>query len=460
MLKKNLTWKEFGLPVDPFPQVLRPIQFGGIGCQDPLAFGCYDPNAMILGKPMADHLPFCGAAWHGKENPLADMFGMGTALPLLPGAAGESFENYELRLRAFFYMLYLLGIEYWAWHDFDLVPKGKDLREFHCNIDRMVPVILELQGLSGIRCGWTTQNLFSFPVYCEGAAAGRFVGAFALAWAQTKKMLEVGKQIGARNHVFWGGREGCNKVLTTMIGKEKEHLAKFLHLAVNYAKKIGFEAQFLVEPKPKEPATRQYDASAEVVLGFLREFDLLDDIKLNLEVNHATLAGLAMFYECMVAAGVGKLGGVDVNMGTPGNEWDTDEFLSDPLVAFGIMYAVIKVGGLGTGVLNFDAKRRRGSFEPIDHIHAHILGMDTMAWGLRTAAVVISDGKLERAIKEQYATWGAGLGLLIEGNPDPEALAAAGCEVSFGAVVGQSAHYEAIDSLVNRAMMRAIREAS
>ena len=460
-LTGGLTWQDFSLPADPFPEISKPITFGGIACNNPLAFSCYDPSAMILGKKMSEQLPFCGAAWHGKENPLSDMFGSGTALPMLPGSQGEEFSSYELRLRVFFYMLYILGIEYWACHDYDLVPKGDDLTEFHHNIDRMVPIILELQEISGIQCGWTTQNLFSFPAYCEGAATSPFASVFALAWAQAKKMLEVGKQIGALNHVFWGGREGYNQLLTTMLGYEKMHLAKFLKMAVEYAASIGFEAQFLIEPKPVEPTTHQYDATAEVVIGFLREHGLLDNFKLNLEVNHATLAGLTMFHECMVAAGAGMLGGIDVNEGTFGNGWDTDEFLGDPLVAFGIAYAMIKAKGLDTGVLNFDAKRRRGSFAPIDHIHAHILAMDTMALGFRTAAVVAEDGDLETAIFSRMATWKTNeVSKFIDQKEINHAaqleIARIGYATPFGVTAEMSSHHEAARSLVLRAMMRAV----
>jgi xylose isomerase len=458
VLSKNLTWVDFGLPADPFPEISEPVKFGGIGCKDPLFFSCYNPDEVVYGKQMREHLPFCGAAWHGKENTLTDQFGMATSLPILPGTEGEEFPAYELRFRAFLYMLYLLGIEYWAWHDFDMVPKGENLKEFHANIDRMVPLILELQKLTGIKCGWTTQNLFSFPAYCEGAATSPFVGSFALAWAQTKKMLEVGKKIGARNHVFWGGREGYNQLLLTLLGKEKANLARFLRMAVEYAKKIGFTAQFLIEPKPMEPTTRQYDASAEIVVGFLREFGLLTFFKLNLETNHALLAQLTMLHECLVATTVNMLGGIDANDGTFGNGWDTDEFSANVMTAFGIMYAILKAGGLGTGVINFDAHRRRGSFAPIDHIHAHILGIDTMAWGLRTAAVVLEDGDLERAIQARYGTWRSELGVKIEtGKATPEEIAAAGYSVPFGIVAEQSSHHEAIQSLVLRAMMRAVR---
>jgi xylose isomerase len=450
-----LTWTQFGLSANPFPEVTGAIQFGGMGCADPLSFGCYNPDEVIMGKTMAEYLPFCGCAWHGKENPLNDMFGSGTALPLLPESVGESFEAYEVRLRAFFYMLYLLGIRYWAWHDFDLVPKGDNLREFHDNIDKMLPVILELQELTGIQCGWTTQNLFSFEAYCEGAATSPWAESYSMAVAQTKKMLEVGKAIGAKNHVFWGGREGYNQLLTTMMGEEQDRLAQFLTGAVNYACGIGFTAQFLIEPKPAEPSAHQYDASASVVMNFLQMHGLEDHFKINLETNHATLAGLTMFHECMVATNADMLGGIDVNEGTPGNGWDTDEFLSDPWVAFGIMYAILTSSqGLGSGVLNFDAKRRRGSFAPIDHILAHILGMDIMAWGLRTAAIVIEEGKLRDLIDGRYRSWSSELADVIAGN-DWDEIAEAGYSTPFGVLESRSAHHEMAKSIVLRAMMRA-----
>ena len=453
--ERGLTWKSFGLPVDPFPEVSGQIEFGGIGCENPLAFACYNPEMMIMGKEMREHLPFCGAAWHGKENQLNDMFGSGTSLPILPNAGGESFESYEIRLRAFFYMLYLLRIEFWAWHDYDLVPKGDNLTEFHSNIDKMVPVILELQKTSGVKCGWTTQNLFSFPIYCEGAATSPFGSAFVLAAAQTKKMLEVGKIIGACNHVFWGGREGYNQLLTTVMNEERRHMATFLHMAVDYAEEIGFEAQFLIEPKPMEPTAHQYDANAEICLGFLREFGLIDYFKLNLEVNHAELAGLPMLHECIVAVAAGKLGGIDANEGTFGNGWDTDEFIGDPLKAFGIMYAVLRAGGLDKGVINFDAKRRRGSFAPIDHFYAHILGMDTMAIGLRTAALVIQEKLLSHEIISRYSRSGD----RVIGNDEPDfiKLAVKGYKVPYGVTAEKSSHHEKIRSIVLRAMIRATR---
>ncbi|MCX6722840.1 MAG: xylose isomerase, partial [Candidatus Staskawiczbacteria bacterium] len=234
-------------------------------------------------------------------------------------------------------------------------------------------------------------------------------------------------------------------------------LAQFLHMAVQLKKKLGYTAQLLIEPKPEEPTTHQYDASAAIVIGFLREFNLLMHYKLNLETNHATLAWLTMFHECMLAGEAGMLGGIDVNEGTFGNGWDTDRFLGDPMVAF----KMLKYGGLGTGVFNFDAHRMRGSFAPIDHIHGHILGMDTMAWGLRTAAVVMEDGRLDGMVLARYDSWRSDVGRMIEvGKPDLKAIARIGYETPFGVTATQSAHHEAIRSVVLRAAMQAIRAAA
>jgi xylose isomerase len=453
-LSQRLCYGDFGLRDNPFSEVSCPIRFEGIGNRNPLAFACYNPDAIVQEKPMAQHLPIAGARWH-FNNPLADMFGPGTAIaPWDDGS--DSMENAERKLRAFFYMLYLLDIKYWCWHDCDLVPLGRSLAEFHDNIDVILPTVEELQRLTGIKCGWTTQNLFSHPIFREGAATGG-LDSYAVGFAQTKKMLEVGKRLNALNHVFWGGREGYNHLLATLLGEEQKHLALFLRMAVDYAEKIGFKGQFLIEPKPCEPSAYQYDHSASVVIGFLRAHGLLHHFRLNIETNHATLANLSMFHELMVAMENHMLGGVDVNEGTFGNGWDTDRFLGDPMVAFEIMFPVLLSGGLGSGVFNFDAHRYRSSFAPIDLIHAHILGMDSLAWGLRTAAVVIADGELQEKVNARYASWGSGLGAKIEGgNATAEEVATYGHSVLLKLRVEQSSHHEELRSIVLRAMMRAV----
>jgi len=454
----QLSWKDFGLAADPFPELSGPVPYGGIGSKNPLAFGCYNAGETVYGKTMAEHLPFAGAKWH-FDNPLADMFGPGTSIaPWDDGT--DSMENAERKYRAFFYALYLLGIRFWCWHDWDGVPHGNSLQEFHDNIDRILPTMEALQKLSGIQCGWTTQNLFSLQLYREGASTANEVSVYAHAWAQTKKMLEVGKRLGARNHVFWGGREGYNHLLATMLGLEQKHLAGFLKMSVDYAKKIGFTGQFLIEPKPCEPSTFQYDHSALVVIGFLVRNGLDKSFKLNVETNHAQLANFTMLHELTVAQENGMLGGIDVNEGTYGNGWDTDRFLGDPMIGFEIMHPVLKAGGLGTGVFNFDAHRYRASFAPIDLIHAHILGMDAVSWGLRTAAVVAEDGLLEAAVAKRYESWKSDLGKKIEaGTASFEEIAAAGYKTPWQLTPAQSSHHEALRSIVLRAMMEAARKA-
>jgi xylose isomerase len=455
-LKKGLTYKDFGLTENPFAEVSQPIAFGGIGNKNPLSFGCYNATEVLHGKTMEEHLPFAGAKWH-FDNPLADIFGPGTALaPWDDGS--DSMENAERKYRVFFYALYLLGIRHWCWHDWDGVPHGTNLKEFHDNIDRILPTMEKLQQLTGIQCGWTTQNLFSLQIYREGAATANQASVYAHAWAQTKKMLEVGKRLGAKNHVFWGGREGYNHLLATMLALEGKHLATFLHMAVDYAKKIGFTGQFLIEPKPCEPSTFQYDQTSLVVIGFLFRNGLEKNFKLNIETNHAQLANITMLHELTVAQQFGLLGGIDVNEGTYGNGWDTDRFLGDPVIAFEIMHPVLKAGGLGSGVFNFDAKRYRASFAPIDLLHAHILGMDSIAWGLRTAVVVAEDGDLDKAVQARYESWKSGLGQKIEaGSLSFEDLAAEGYKMPWKLTPEQSSHHEALRSIVLRAMMRAVR---
>ncbi|HLD33050.1 MAG TPA: xylose isomerase [Candidatus Peribacteraceae bacterium] len=450
-----LTFRDFGLKEDPFPFLKRqPITFQGIGCKEPFAFSCYNPGEKILGKPMYKHLPMAMAYWHTMRGLLADMFGPGTAVR--PWEGPDTMENAENRLRVAFYFMWMQGIEFWCFHDTDIVPYGKDLKEFHANIDRIVPLILELQKLTGIRCGWVTQNLFSHPMYCKGAATGTHPIVWAHAFAQTRKMLEVGKKIGARNHVFWGGREGYNELLLLLLGLEQKNLARFLQMAVQYKKQIGATVQFLIEPKPKEPTVSQYDMCMMVVYGFLRRWGLASHFKGNIEVNHAQLVDLPMEHELTVAADLGMLGGIDGNQGTFGNGWDTDDFLADPMIALRIMIVVLKNGGLGRGVINWDAKPRRESFMPEDLFRTHTAGMDTLAYGLRAAALLQQEGKLEAAIAERYAPWLSNLGRgIAEGSMAPDAIceAAYAHEPKLGTDI-PSSHIESHRYLLVSAMQR------
>ncbi|MFN8390188.1 MAG: xylose isomerase [Bdellovibrionota bacterium] len=468
MAKRKLSFRDFGLTTDPFPGVNGRLTFQGSKLKGPLGFQFYNADAQLLGKSLGQHLPFAGALWHFR-NPLGDIFSdMGTAIrPWDDGTA--SFENAERCLRVFFYMLHILGIPYWCWHDFDLVPRGRSLEEFHGNIDKMLPVIKELGDLTGIKVGWTTQNLFSQPRYTEGAATSPDVDVFAQAWAQTKKMLDVNQwfqqnDLGANNHVFWGGREGYRQLLSTQLEQESDQIATFFWTAVRYCEKIGLKVQFLIEPKPKEPSVHQYDHSVEVAIAFLRKYGLQDHFKFNVETNHAQLAGLTVEHECTVAASQGLLGGVDVNEGTFGVGWDTDRFLGDPLIALEIMLPVLKYqGDIGTGVYNFDAKCDRGSFDPLDLIYAHLLGMETMALGTALAAALIDNGTLETAVKRRYQNWEGPLGQgILAGLNDPskidfDQLAAHGMKQGWALTPAMSAHHELNRLTVIRTLPTALK---
>jgi xylose isomerase len=291
-----------------------------------------------------------------------------------------------------------------------VAPEGKDLRKTNRNLDVMVKVLKEEQQRTGIRLLWGTANLFSHPRYVHGAATSCNADVFAFAAAQVKKALEVTHQLGGAGYVFWGGREGYSTLLNTDLKREQEHLATFLHMAVDYKKAIGFKGQFYIEPKPKEPTKHQYDSEAAACLNFLREFDLLDDFKLNIETNHATLAGHTMLHELTVAAAAGRLGSIDANRGDELLGWDTDQFPTDIYLATQIMLVVLGMGGFKTGGLNFDAKVRRESFQPVDLFHAHIGGMDALARGLKIAAAIRKDGRLAKFVKDRYASWDDGIG--------------------------------------------------
>lgn len=457
-----LTFRDFGLAEDPFPFLMgQPVRFKGIGCDDPLAFGCYNPGELILGGPMQDHLPMAMACWHTIRGDGRDIFGSGTAVRPWEGSP-DSMGVAITRLRVGFYFMWLMGLKYWCFHDTDLVPYGENLAEFRANIDAIVPEILILQHLTGIRCGWVTQNVFSMDIFCKGAATGAEPIVWAHAFAQFKKMAEVGKLIGARNHVFWGGREGYNLLLVTNMYLEGRNLALFLGMAHHYAESIGYDAQFLIEPKPKEPTVHQYDMCAMVVYGFLCRYDLQRIFKLNIEVNHAQLALLSSTHELVVASSLHMLGGVDANQGTFGLGWDTDEFLSDPVIATEMMWVILKNGGLGQGVINWDAKVRRESFMPEDLVRGHILGMDTIALGLRAAALLIQEGQLNRATTDRYDGWNDYLGKgIIKETMSPREIEAVALSVQpkLGVHIS-SGHLESAISIVNRALMRCCQNAA
>jgi xylose isomerase len=395
-----------------FPEINR-IRFEGSDSKNPLAFHHYNADEKVGNKTMRDHLRFSVVYWHTFRGTGADPFGPGCAVrPWEDGT--DSVENAKNRVRVAFEFMEKLGNPFYAFHDRDVAPEGANLADTNRNLDAVVKVLKEEQQRTGIKLLWGTANLFSNRRYMHGAATSPNADAFAFAAAQVKKALDVTKELGGQGYTFWGGREGYHNLWNTNMKRELEHLAKFLHMAVDYAKEIGFTGQFYIEPKPKEPTKHQYDADAAACANFLREYDLIDHLKLNLETNHATLAGHSMQHEMEVAGSSGILGSIDANTGDMLLGWDTDQFPTDIYLTTQCMYTLLKYGGFTTGGVNFDAKVRRESFEPVDLFHAHIGGMDAFARGLKIAHKMLSDGKLEELLRERYASWDSGLGKEID----------------------------------------------
>jgi xylose isomerase len=320
----------------------------------------------------------------------------------------------ETRVRVAFEFLEKLGAPFYAFHDRDVAPEGKNLAETNKNLDTIAKVLKEEQQRTGVKLLWGTACLFAHPRFMHGAATSPNADVFAYAGAQVKKAIEVTHLLGGEGYVFWGGREGYTTLLNTNLKREMDHLGRFLHLAVDHKKALGFKGQFYIEPKPKEPTKHQYDSDAAACLNFLREYDLLNDFKLNLETNHATLAGHTMQHEMEVAIAANALGSIDANTGDVLLGWDTDQFPTDIYLTTQIMLCILGMGGFTTGGTNFDAKVRRESFEPVDLFHAHIGGMDAFARGLKIASAIRKDGRLANFVKQRYSSWDSGVGAQIE----------------------------------------------
>jgi xylose isomerase len=395
-----------------FPNIPK-IQFEGPKSKNPLAFKHYNPDELVEGKTMRDHLRFSVVYWHTFRGRGADVFGAGTMIrPWDDGS--ETLRNAQKRVRVAFEFIEKLGAPFYAFHDRDVAPEGKNLVETNRNLDAIVKVLEQEQKRTGVQLLWGTASLFTHPRYVHGAATSCNAEVFAFAAAQVKKAMEVTHQLGGQGYVFWGGREGYTTLLNTDMKRELDHLARFLHMAVDYKKKIGFKGQFYIEPKPKEPTKHQYDSDAAACLNFLREYGLKDHLKLNLETNHATLAGHTMQHELEVAIAAGALGSIDANTGDYLLGWDTDQFPTDIYLTTQCMLPILKSGGFTTGGVNFDAKVRRESFEPVDLFYAHIAGMDTFARGLKVAAAIRKDGRLEEFVRQRYSSWDHGIGAKIE----------------------------------------------
>ena len=388
------------------------IRYEGPDSKNPLAFKQYDPEEQVGKKTMAEHLRFSVVFWHTFKGTGADPFG-GPVYDRPWDEASDPMQRAEDTMRAAFEMFTKLGAPFYAWHDRDIAPEADTLAETNERLDRIGALAKQLQGDTGVRLLWGTSNMFSHPRFTHGAATNPDAHVFAYAAAQVKKAMELTRELGGANYVFWGGREGYSSLLNTDMAREQDNMARFLGMAADYKKEIGFRGTLLVEPKPKEPTKHQYDYDAATVLGFLRKYGLQDRFKLNLEANHATLAGHTFEHDLTVAAADRMLGSIDANRGDLLLGWDTDQFPTDLYGTTYAMMVILKYGGIRPGGINFDAKVRRGSFDPVDLFHAHIGGMDSFARGLKIAHRIIEDGVVGDFIKERYKSYRSGIGWKI-----------------------------------------------
>jgi xylose isomerase len=430
-----------------FPSIPR-IPYEGPETDNPLAFRWYDPNRLIRGKTMAEQLRFSMAFWHSMTGTGSDPFGSATMLRPWDGVA-DPMEASRLRMRGAFEFTEKLSIPFFCFHDRDIAPEGATLRETNARLDQIVELAKSLMKGSPTRLLWGTANLFSNPRFMHGAATSPDPRVFAYAAAQVKKALEVTKELGGQNYVFWGGREGYETLLNTDMKLELDNLARFLRMAVDYAASIGFKGQFLIEPKPKEPTKHQYDSDAAACHGFLLEYGLLPHFKLNIETNHATLAGHSMQHELRFARDRGILGSVDANQGDELLGWDTDQFPTNLYTTTLVMYEILKNGGLGTGGLNFDAKPRRGSHRPEDLAIAHVAGMDSFARGLLAADAIVTRSAFDAPLAERYSGWRQGLGASIaSGKEDLRSLEAKALDMAVFDLA--SGGQERLEALLNK----------
>ena len=395
-----------------FPEV-KEIKFEGPDTKNPLAFRHYNPTEQVMGKTMEQHLRFAVCYWHTFKGGGNDPFGGPTFIRNY-NQGDDEMQVAHQTLEAAFEFFSKLGVKFWTFHDRDIAPEADTLSETNKRLDEIAKRAAQLQKDHGMQLLWGTANLFSNRRYLAGASTNPSPDIFAYAAAQVKKALEITKMLKGQGYVFWGGREGYETLLNTDMGRELDHLGAFLHMAVDYKKKIKFNGQFYIEPKPKEPTKHQYDFDAQSCHAFLQKYDLMNDFMLNLETNHATLAGHTIMHELEYAVANRILGSVDANRGDLLLGWDTDQFPTDIYDTTLMMYSILKGGGFKTGGLNFDAKIRRQSIDPVDLFHAHIGGMDAFARGLKIAARLKKEKALEQFVKDRYKGWNRGIGKDIE----------------------------------------------
>ncbi|MBW2293084.1 MAG: xylose isomerase [Deltaproteobacteria bacterium] len=399
-----------------FPEVDR-IRYEGPESGNDLAFRHYDRDREIRGERMEDLLRFAVCYWHGFCWPGSDVFGAGTFdRPWLTDTR-DAMTQAEHKTDVAFEFFSKLGVPFYCFHDRDVAPEAETFRESCDRLDRIAERMATRMQETGVRLLWGTANLFGHPRYAAGAATNPDPEVFAFAGAQVKHCLDVTQRLGGENYVLWGGREGYETLLNTDVRREMEQLGRFMQLVVEHKHRIGFEGTILIEPKPHEPTKHQYDRDVVHILAFLQRFGLEDEIKVNIEVNHATLAGHSFQHELATAAAYGILGSVDANRGDPQNGWDTDQFPNSVEEMTLALYEILRAGGLGTGGINFDAKLRRQSMDPLDLFYAHIGGMDTVARGLVAATHLLDEGKLQEAVDHRYAGWSDEFGRqILEGK--------------------------------------------
>ena len=427
-----------------FPGIGK-IQFEGKESKNPMAFRYYDADKVVLGKTMAEWLKFSMAWWHTLCAEGADQFGGGTKTFPWNGAACP-IQVAKDKVDAGFEFMQKIGIEYYCFHDVDLVDEGANVEEYEANLKEIVAYLKEKQAETGIKLLWGTANVFGHKRYMNGAATNPDFDVVARAAVQIKNAIDATIELGGTNYVFWGGREGYMSLLNTDQKREKEHLAMMLTLARDYARSKGFTGTFLIEPKPMEPTKHQYDVDTETVIGFLKAHGLDKDFKVNIEVNHATLAGHTFEHELACAVDAGMLGSIDANRGDYQNGWDTDQFPIDAFDLTQAMMQIIRNGGLGNGGTNFDAKTRRNSTDLEDIFIAHIAAMDAMARALENAAALLEESPIQKMVAERYASFDEGLGKKFEnGELTLEDVYAYGKEVNEPKQTsGKQELYEAI----------------
>ena len=426
------------------------IKYEGKASANPLSFKYYNPDEVIAGKTMREHLKFAMSYWHTMCAEGSDMFGVGTADKSY--GATDVMEQAKNKARAAFELMEKLDIDYYCFHDRDIAPEGATLAESNARLDEIADLLKELMDKTGKKLLWGTANCFGNKRYMSGAGTAPNADVFAYAAAQIKKALEITVKLGGTGYVFWGGREGYETLLNTDTKLETENLARLLRLAVDYGRSIGFTGDFYIEPKPKEPTKHQYDFDTQTVLSFLRAHGLDKDIKMNIEANHATLAGHTFQHELRMARDNGAFGSIDANQGDMLLGWDTDQFPTNVYDTTFCMLEVLKAGGFTNGGLNFDAKTRRASNTPEDIFLSYIAGMDAFALGLRIADKIITDGRLDKFVADRYSSYNSGIGKkIVDGEVTMEELEAYALEMG-DVTTNTSGRQEYLEALVNSLM--------